>query len=115
VLAFREIVSHVSEIFSALAFLQVINIFAGVSALETGPWIIGLLKQYQCGLGFSSPIDSRKSKSYYLINAKFFFSVIRENVYGVLLIFDNLCIAISSKIRGLNFVSCFFMRLSVSP
>ena len=72
VLAFREIVSHVSEIFSVLAFLQVINIFAGASALETGPWIIGLLKQYQCGLGFSSPIDSRKSKSYYLKNANLF-------------------------------------------
>jgi hypothetical protein len=89
VLDFRPIVSHVSEIFSVLAFLQVINIFAGVSVLETGPWIIGLLEQYQYGLGFSGPIDSRKSKSYYLINANFF-SVIRENVYRVLLIFDNL-------------------------
>ena len=71
-LAFREIVSHVSEIFSVLAFLQVINIFTGVSVLETGPWIIDLLEQYQCGLGFSSPIDSRKSKSYYLKNANLF-------------------------------------------
>ena len=71
-LAFREIVSHVSEIFSVLAFLKVINIFAGASALETGPWIRGLPEQFQCGLGFSSPIDSGKSKSYYLINANLF-------------------------------------------
>ena len=42
-----------------------------------------------------------------------FFSVIRENVYRVLLIFDNLGIVISSKIRGLNFVGCFFLCASV--
>jgi hypothetical protein len=72
VLAFREIVSHVSEIFSVLAFLQVIKIFAGVSVLETGPWMIGHLEQYQCGLGFSSLIDSKKSKSYYLKSVNFF-------------------------------------------
>jgi len=45
-LAFREIVSPVSEIFSVLAFLQAINIFAGASALETGPWIRDLPEQF---------------------------------------------------------------------
>ena len=111
----REIVSPVSEIFSVLDFLQAINIFAGASALEAGPWIRGLPEQFQCGLGFSSPIDSGKIKSYYLINAGLFLVSFVENVCSVLLIFDNLCIAMSSKIRGLNFVSRFLMHLGVVP
>jgi hypothetical protein len=72
VLALTEIVSPVSETFSVLAFLQAINTFSGASALETGPWIRGLPEQFQCGLGFFSPIDSEKSKSYYLVNAILF-------------------------------------------
>tara|TARA_B110000467_G_scaffold135702_1_gene132771 strand:+ start:75 stop:326 length:252 start_codon:yes stop_codon:yes gene_type:complete len=83
--------------------------------LETDPWIRGLPEQFQCGLGFSSPIDSGKIKSYYLINAGLFLVSFVKNVYSVLLIFDNLCIAMSSKIRGLNFVSRFLMHLGVVP